>query len=332
MDIMQIKFNRLDRLYEEHKTDIISIADKVYSSGQVLQDKSIHQLEEKIAAMCQRKYAIAVGSCTDAITMTLRMIRMSDSYPLVGVTKFTFPGSYTGIESLGLTAAFFDYNKETFQPIYPDSLFNCNTIIAVNLFGQMMDMNHLQQLCGETTSLIEDAAQSFTSNYNGKPAGSFGWVSCLSFDPTKICPAFSTGGMCLTNQSNIYKDLKYRHYKYNGQNSQMDTFTANLLLYWLPKLPEWEEKRREIAAAYNTGLSIPQIKLPVLIEKSKHIWHKFVIRCERRDELKKYLAIKGIETKIHYDIDKEVLSLPIYPQLLKEEIDYIIQCTRRFYL
>lgn len=332
-----IKFHRIDRLYNTYRPKVIGLLDKVYRSGQVLQGKSITELESKIALLTQRKYAIAVGSCTDALVFSLMSlgIKVND---VVLVTDFTFESSKTCILRLNAIPRYCPIENDYFmmdlralEKLLTPSI---KVLIVVNLFGQMQDMDKILMLANKQgIRIIEDAAQSFTSSWCGRSAGSFGDVSCLSFDPTKILPAFSTAGMVVTNDGKIANDIRYFRYKNYGCNSQTSTFQAELLKYWLGYLEEWEIERLHIARRYMRELKgVKEIVLPKTHSLSTHIWHKFVIKAQKRDELKLYLAKQGIETKIHYFPHPQVLSLPIYPWLEDKEVDRVIENIRRFYV
>lgn len=333
-----IKFHRIDRLYTAHKEAILKIADEVYSEGQVLRGSAVSELEATVAQMCGRKYALAVGSCTDALTLALMNMELEYNDKVI-VTPFTFDASITSIKRAGGMPVYHDILTEDFHmDLYSlDEVGDEFTkgVVGVNLFGQMMDMIWLERYCREQgLFLVEDAAQSFTSEYKGRPAGSFGDISCISFDPTKIFPAFSTGGMLLTDEYKYYENAKFWSYKNFGQNSQLSTFDAALILYWFKWKEKFEERRREIAMDYCRGLeSVKEVELPKLNSGSKHIWHKFVIRCDRRNLLMSYLKGAGIETKIHYNVPggEDVLSLPIYPHLLDSEQKTIIDFIKKFY-
>lgn len=332
----KIKFAGLDRLYLQHKSDIDKIINKVYSSGQVLQGRSVKELEEKISAICHRKYALAVGSCTDALYFSLLSLALWEDSILVN--KYTFDASKTSINKIWSNRIEIDMDNN-FQ-IDLDKLekeldnYQFGGIVFVNLHGQMTNMDRATEICKKyNLKMVEDAAQSFTSSWNGKPAGSWGDISCLSFDPTKICPAFATGGMVLTDDEELYKELKRVHYKNFGSNSQLSTLQAEILLYWLPLLPEWENRRKHIALYYDLGLKeIGDIETPLQIEGSNHIYHKYVIKTKKSEQLQQYLKEKGIETKIHYPGFTGILSLPIYPQMTNEEINIVIDKVKEFYI
>lgn len=364
--VKEIKFHRIDRLYEAHQKDIDRIGREVYSSGQVLGDKSIRALEERIGDMCKRKYAVALGSCTDALYYALQATDLVNCSVLVNM--MTFEASKSCIRRAGGHEEYFWHDECTFLPDFDDiestlniSFANIRGIVFVNLFGQMADMKEAVKLARKHNLVfIEDAAQSFTSHHRFKPAGSFGDVSCLSFDPMKVVPAFGTAGMLLTNRKDIAASARFHSYKNYGSNCQMTTFNARLINYWLDHLPELEEMRIEIAKRYNFGLmGLPHVKLPIEVADSKHVFHKFVIKCKDNKKLKEFLAVNDIATKIHYEsgevqavegntevtgedigniMDRQfsrhnnsMLSLPIYPYMEDEEVDRVVECIRNFY-
>lgn len=327
-----IKFSRLDRLYQRHTKEILEIVDNVYSTGQVLKDKQVKALEERIASMCNRKYAVALGSCTDALYQAVYATGLSGK--TIAVNDLTFEASKSCIRRAhGRKIEIVPDKNYQLDIASLKSLLKSEVIeglICVNLFGQMGDMEEITNLCNDfNITLIEDAAQSFTSSWKGKPAGSFGDVSCLSFDPMKILPAFATGGMLLTDNKEIADSARKNSYRVYGTNSQLSTLQAALLLYFIDFLPVWERELKEIAKEYKKGLQ-GIVDLPQEEPNSNHIWHKFVIETDDRDNLMKYLAENGIEAKVHYEPYKRVLSLPIYPWLHNSEVDYIIDKIKEF--
>ena len=331
-----IKFHRIDRLYETHKNIINDIVVKTYSTGQVLKGPALEKLEDRIAQMTERKYAVALGSCTDALSLALVTLGLGYG-DRIAAPAFTFDASYTCITRVGATRVivpsewdFFMMDLERLEAVLKGGV---KALVCVNLFGQMMDMARVVELASRFRVLVvEDAAQSFTSSHGVRPAGSFGEISCISFDPTKIVPAFSTGGMAVTDDKEHAQMLRYYSYKNYGCNSQLSSLQAEIILYWLNFIDIWEDMRRKIANKYMVGLvPVSEITLPKVHNDTKHVWHKFVIKAKKRDKLKKYLLEKGIETKVHYAPNKEVLSLPIYPHLYDYEIKRVIKWIKAFY-
>lgn len=367
---LNIPFFALDRQFAENKKEFLKKISTVLSTGQVLQGPSVSQLENKIAHYCNRKYAIAVGSCTDALAFALVSAGVKPGDEVL-VTSFSFIASVSPILRVGAVPVFIDIESDYYmmdlndakKKITPKTKF----LIAVHLFGQCLNMDEVEKFASECNlTIIEDAAQSLGSFFNKRSAGNLGLISCISFDPTKVLGSFGSGGMVLTDSKEIADDIKKLRYHGKdtatgdflrlGYNSQLSSEHSALLSYKLDLLPKWIEKRNLIAKRYidelgNTeGIFCPRIRY-----NSAHNWHKFVIRYKNRDVLRKYLLDCGIQTMIHYPkplsdipyiseyvgksyevqtartISSEVLSLPIYPELTKDEIDYTIKIVKKFF-
>jgi len=244
-------------------------------------------------------------------------------------------------------------------------------IIVVHLFGQMAPMDDLVPLSANRgIPLIEDAAQSIGARRkvegSWRVAGEMGWVGTLSFFPTKNLGGYGDGGMILTQDTVLADRLaRYRrhggakdyHHDEVGTNSRLDTLQAAVLLAKLPSLASWSAARRERALRYSESLvQIPEVTPPVVDQANEHIFHQFTIRAERRDTLKKFLADRGIGTGVYYRVPlhqqpcfaglaedkpplvmtdqaaREVLSLPVYPELTDAQQDWVIESIRAFYL
>lgn len=334
---MNIKFHRIDRLYDMHSAMFHIEMERTYRDGRVLQSHHIKDLEEQVASLCNRRHAVLVGSCTDALSFALIALGI-DFGDLVIAPSFTFPATHTCIERLQgekflvrQEDRYFQMDLDYLENECFNELRHAKAIIVANLFGQMSNMDRLNAIAEKYhIPIIEDAAQSFTSMWDARPAGSFGEVSCISFDPTKIIPAFSTGGMLLTDNPHIADNVRFYRYKNFGCNSQMSTFQVKILLYWLGFIDLWENKRRNIATEYTCRLA-PFVETPETLPLSKHVWHKYVIKAKDRDKLQKHLLDNGVETKLHYAPHPSVLSLPIYPHLRTDEVEYVCEKIIEFY-
>jgi len=240
-------------------------------------------------------------------------------------------------------------------------------IIAVHLFGEMMDVDELEKTASKYNLIvIEDAAQTLGSEWNGKKAGSIGTCSCISFDPTKIIGAFGNGGILLTDNSEICNTVSALRNHGNhlasgnleklGYNSKMSEAQAALIVYQLNLLPKLISKREKIALLYNENLKdIDQISNLQHCDHGISNFHKYVIKVERRDVLQTHLKERGIQTKIHYPYlipelkifrltdnkiasftyaqkaKSEVLSLPIYPELTQNEVMEVCKAIKEFF-
>ncbi|HLD11234.1 MAG TPA: DegT/DnrJ/EryC1/StrS family aminotransferase [Candidatus Nanoarchaeia archaeon] len=366
---MKIPFFGKERYYQDNKDQILKIIEKVYLHGKVVMGPEVDDFEKKIAKYCDRKYGVAVGSCTDALYFSFLTagIKKDDEVLLTG---FSFIASVTCILRAGGSPVFVDIDPKTYMMDSKD-LENKITdktrfILAVDIFGDALNIVELEAIGKKYgLTIIEDAAQSIGSKYNDRKVGSLGLCSCISFDPTKILSAQSNGGIILTDDFDFYETLcKLRYHGKNkigefeilGFNSRISSAQAAILSFNLDNLNFWIGRHREIADMYFRGLSnISQLKMPLNRRETRHVYHKFVMRTEKRNDLKKWLIENNIGCMIHYDkallenklfenfifraeglnvinkIKKEVISLPIHAWLTDEEVNYIIQKIKEFY-
>ena len=367
--LFNIPFFGIDRMFKEHSAEIMDCVSSVYKSGKVLMGPEVDEFEVQLASLCQRKYAISVGSCTDALYFSLLCsgIRPGDE---IIVTSFSFIASVSPILRIGAIPVFTDTDPSSCQMNIHDIenkiTSKTKAILGVHLFGAMLDIEKLEAIAKKhKLILIEDAAQSLGAGISNRKAGSMGDISCLSFDPTKIIGAFGNGGMVLTDNPDFFDQLKKLRYhgksvKGNdfeilGFNSRIATSQASIMLYELKQLKNWIDKRNKVARFYLDHLKNNlQIILPEYPQSGIHCFHKFVIKCDKRNELKGYLENKGIQTMIHYpkalfeyelfkqypfkaenishthELKTKVLSLPVYPELSENEIDYICKSIIEF--
>jgi len=239
-------------------------------------------------------------------------------------------------------------------------------IIPVHLYGQVAEMKSLEQVSSEENiPIIEDSAQAHGARYNGRRAGSFGWTGCFSFYPSKNLGALGDGGMVVTSDAVVERRIRmlrdYGQSRKNehleiGFNSRLDEIQAAALRVKLTVLGGNNEKRAAAAAAYSERLvGVLGVETPKVRPGSTHIYHLFVIRCEERDGLKGHLQKRGVSTGIHYPVPPhlqpaysqlgykrgafpvterlvgEILSLPMFPSIRTDEIDYVCESIREFY-
>jgi dTDP-4-amino-4,6-dideoxygalactose transaminase len=276
---------------------------------------------------------------------------------------------YTGAKPVFVDCSEEDFNLDLSQvedvlKKYKNKL-NIKAIMPVHLYGQCCNMDEVVNLAKKYDLLIvEDACQAHGAKFKNKPAGSFGECAAFSFYPSKNLGCFGDGGIVVTNNESIYNKIcmlrnygqkeKYIHLEL-GYNSRLDNLQAGILRVKLKYLEQWNQQRIELANYYIEKLSSNKnIVLPKIKNDKKHIWHLFVIRTKQRDELRKYLAENGVETGIHYPVplhltpsfkwlgykhgdfpiaekfSNEILSLPIFPGMTKDEIDYVIEVIQKF--
>ena len=366
---MNIPFYNIDRYYQKNKENILAITDAVFSSGKVIAGAEVNAFEENIAAFCGRKYAVSVGSCTDALYFALNACGVSACDEVI-ITGFSFIASVTPVLRSGAVPVFVDIDPDFFTMdlgrIEAVISHKTKAIIAVHLFGQMLNMNALAEIAGKHhLVLIEDAAQALGSSYNGTKAGSTGQMSCISFDPSKIISTFGSGGIVLTDDESLFqKALSLRYhgksisgdFETQGYNSRLNTLQAAIASYQLENIEQIIADRNRVANKYTNAFSrLPQVKPPAGMSSSVNIFHKYVIKTEQRNELARHLKNNGIELMVHYskalfeygifssspfktgeikhihEIKGKVLSLPIFPELTEEETDYVIQKVQEYF-
>jgi dTDP-4-amino-4,6-dideoxygalactose transaminase len=325
---LEVPLLDLKAQYEAIKEEIIAATLEVYESQRFILGPKVEELERRIAAYAQVKYAVGVSSGTDALLISLMSAGIGPG-DLVITSPYTFFSTAGSIVRLGATPVFVDIDCRTYN-IDPEKLekrisilsaaerSRLKAIIPVHLFGQCADMDDIIGIAGSLGILvIEDAAQAIGAEYMSsdgsmKRAGSMGDYGCFSFFPSKNLGSFGDGGMVTTDDGEAFQRLrimrvhgahpKYYH-KVIGGNFRVDALQAAILLIKLNYLDEWTEKRRRNARTYRelfTRQGIEGIELP-FENKGRHIYNQFVIKIDqRRDELKRYLTDQGIGCEVYY--------------------------------
>lgn len=349
MDGYKIKFSGIDRLYDAYSWRLARRAKKVWQSGDVLQGVQLQQLESEIAKKYKRKYAVGVGSATDGLYFAMKALGLGKGSTVV-CPAFSYIATAGAIRRIGADIHFVDtdYNGNIGDwqgHGLPDA------VLYVNMFGNPADYKRLREYCDKhKIPLIEDAAQSQGAAFGKIPSGAMGDVSVFSFDPMKNMPSFGGGGMVLTDSVDVRDSIisLRRHglrgkQKY-GYNSLISEDHASQLLLLLDKFDRLQGMREKVCRRYKKNM--PEIQFICAAPHTTSSNHKLVILTDRRDELQAYLGSKGIETKIHYTktLDTQnvgsypnaeklcvtALSLPIYPHLKKQEVDYICDKIKEF--
>jgi len=322
----------------------------------------IVELERQIAGLSDCRYAVGVSSGTDALLCSMMALGLGPGDEVI-TPPFTFFATAGSIVRAGATPIFVDVDPRTYN-LNPELIERALTprtkaIVPVHLFGQMCDMDPIMEIADRhRLHVIEDAAQSISAVYKGRKAGSIGTVGCFSFFPSKNLGAAGDGGMIVTNDEALAKKMalyrnhgaepKYYH-QFVGGNFRLDPIQAAVLLAKLPFLDQWSAARRRNAEYYNRCFQGAAIVTPFLLSDCVSIYNQYVIRVERRDTLLASLRAKDIGTEIYYPVPlheqecfshlrdrqdgcpvsskiaREVLALPIYPELSEAQLAFVAE-------
>lgn len=327
---MDIPLLDLKAQYETIKEEVIAATMEVYESQRFILGPKAEELERKIAAYTQARYAVGVSSGTDALLISLMSAGIGPG-DLVVTSPYTFFSTAGSIARLGAIPVFVDIDHLTYN-IDPEKLekristmsaeerSRLKAIVPVHLFGQCADMDSIIAVAKSLgIVIIEDAAQAIGAEYNSsdgslKRAGSVGNYGCFSFFPSKNLGSFGDGGMVTTSDEEAFQRLKIMrvhgsqpkyHHKLIGGCFRLDDLQAAILLVKFNYLDRWTEKRRENACTYRELFAkrgIEAIELP-FENKGRHIYNQFVIKIShKRDELKRYLTNQGIGCEIYYPV------------------------------
>jgi dTDP-4-amino-4,6-dideoxygalactose transaminase len=367
--VEKIPFVDLGAQYRGIKSEIDSVIADVISETAFIGGKYVKQFEADFAKEIGVNHVIACANGTDSLYITMKSLGIGQGDEVMTVANSWISSSET-ISQTGAKPIFIDIEGEFMSmdaSLLEKSLTpKTKAIIAVHLHGQYIDLDPIKVFCNKNNIyLIEDCAQAHLSSYNGKIAGTNGIAGSFSFYPGKNLGAYGDAGCIITNDSHLADKcrmfanhgalVKHQHL-IEGINSRLDGLQAAILGVKLPYLKTWTALRRKNAALYNEALNgITQVITPTERPNTQHSYHLYVIRCDDRDALKVYLQENGIETVIHYptplpllaayqkqgyeatafpvskSISKEILSLPIYPELSHAQIETIAQTIKAFY-
>jgi dTDP-4-amino-4,6-dideoxygalactose transaminase len=359
--MQKVKMLNLERQYASLRPKIDEAIDTVLERQHFILGPEVSALESEVANYCQVGHAVGVASGTDALILALKAAGVGPGDEVI-VPAFTFVATADAVSMLGATPIFADIDPITYT-MDPDGLEKLVTIatkaiIAVHLYGQAADIFSIAKFArAHKLALLGDTAQALGATYAGDAVCSFGDLGCLSFFPSKNLGAYGDGGMIVTKNAEhasflrmarAHGSAKKYTSEFLGWNSRLDELQAAILRIKLPHLDQWNEQRRERAALYDRALrEIDEIILPETAEGRTHVFHQYTIRVPDRDAVQARLREMGIETAVHYPIPlhlqpmyrhlgyqknslpeaeraaAEVLSLPIYPDLLDEEVECV---------
>ncbi len=359
---MEVPLLDLKGQYATIREQVMKAVAEVLESQVCIGGPKVAELEKQVAAVSNCEYAVGVSSGTDAILNCLMSMEIGPKDEII-TTPFTFFATVGCIARVGAKPVLIDIDPRTYN-IDPNLIEAAVTkrtraIMPVHLYGQMADMDPIMEVARRRKlAVIEDAAQSITSTYKGRKAGSIGTAGCFSFFPSKNLGGIGDGGMVVTNDETLFKRLmmmrnhgsepKYYH-KYVGGNFRLDPVQAAALLVKLPHLDDWSEARRRNAAYYNKRFAGTAVQTPWISPDCKTIYNQYCIRVPRRDELVAHLKAAKIGCEIYYPVPAhmqecfaylgykrgdfpeaeraagEILALPIYPELTRPMQDAVVE-------
>ena len=363
---MKIDLAVVGRQFELYQQEYEDAALKVLRSGWYILGKELEAFEKEFSDFVERKYCVGLNSGLDALILSVRALGIGSGDEVI-VQANTYIATVLGITENGATPVF----------VEPDKFYNIDSskivvvitdktkaIMVVHLYGQATNMEEIVKIAKKyNLKIIEDCAQSHGARYNGTMTGSFGDIGCFSFYPTKNLGSFGDSGAIVTDDENLYKNIKMlRNYgsqiKYHneiqGVNSRLDEIQAALLRVKLKHLKELNDERKKIGNMFMHGIKNSKIVLPEVNEKCDHVYHQFVVCTDNRSEFQRYLLDCGIKTAIHYPIPphlaecyqslgyhindfpitekyaNEVISLPMFNGMTDKEIEYVIDVCNKF--
>jgi len=365
---MKVPILDLKTQYAKYKSEVMRAVEEVCDSQILCLGPAVEKFEKETAGYCGCKYATGVSSGTDALLLSLMAAGIGTGDEVI-TTPFTFFATAGVVSRLGAKPVFADVDSRTYNidPAKIGDKINSRTraIIPVHLFGQMAQMKPIMEIARRHKLLVvEDAAQTMGATQDGKKAGSIGDIGCYSFYPTKNIGAFGDAGLVTTNNEKLAEKIRLLRvhgenpryfYRMIGGNFRMDNIQGAVLSVKLKYLDEWNKKRRENAAIYDGIFSGTVVKTPEIEPNNVSIYHQYTILAPKRDELQGYLAEQGIGVGIFYPrplhlqdcfkglgykkgdlpvaegLAEKVLSLPIYPELTREQIEYVAKTVLKFY-
>lgn len=364
---MKIPFVSFLPMEQELNKDLYEAFERVFTRSWYIKGVENEVFEKVFAEYCNTDYCVGVGNGLDALMLILKALDVGSGDEVI-IPSNTYIATALAVTYIGADLVFVEPDIKTFN-IDPNKIEEKITkktkvIIPVHLYGQACDMDSIMDIAKKyRLYVVEDCAQAHGATYKGRKIGSFGDAAGFSFYPGKNLGALGDAGAIVTNNKeladkvkilgNYGSDYKYHHI-YQGNNSRLDEMQAAFLITKLPYLEKMNVERRKIAQKYLEGIMNPKVILPFIPNDMIPVWHIFGIRCNRRNELEKFLNDAGIDTNKHYpipmhlqdcyknlgykegdfpiaeEISNTELSIPIYYGMTNEEIQYVINKINEF--
>jgi dTDP-4-amino-4,6-dideoxygalactose transaminase len=363
---MKVLFNDVKAVHDTIASDLDGALQCVLRSGRFILGHEVELFEAEFAAYCGVEHCVGVASGTEALQLALLSCGIGPGDEVITVAHTAMPTAFA-IAATGAIPVFVDIDPKTYT-LNADQLpvalsAKTRAIVPVHLYGHCAEMDAILEFAVlHNLFVIEDAAQAHGASYKGRKAGSMGNLGCFSFYPSKNLGACGDGGAVVTNDSELttrlrrlrnYGEVRKYHHEAMGYNSRLDELQAAILRVKLPHLEMWNESRRNLATGYLSRLE-ERFCLPQVMRGCVHNFHLFVIQSKDRDELQEHLRAHNIETLIHYPIPchlqlafrniehrccglsvtervaRRILSLPMFPLLSTEQMEYVAQCVNLF--
>lgn len=365
---MKIPFLSFEKMNADVKQQTLSSFESFFDKHWYILGEQVKQFEQDYARFNQTQFAVGVANGLDALIIALKTLNIGEGDEVI-VPSNTYIASWLAVSYVGAIPIPVEPNTNTFNinPLLIEAKITAKTkaIMPVHLYGQCCEMDAIMSIATKhKLFVVEDNAQSQGAMYNGKLSGSFGDINGTSFYPGKNLGAFGDAGAITTNTESLatraaiirnYGSEKKYYNQELGINSRLDEVQAGFLSIKLNHLADWNTQRNTIAKQYINSLSgLPNLILPVIAEQATSVYHLFVIRTKQRDQLQAFLTEKGIGTLIHYPVPPHLqqayqslgykkgdfpiaeemadtcLSLPMYPGITTEQVDYICKTIKLF--
>jgi len=348
--------------------EIRAAIDRVVTHGQFILGPDVEAFEEEFARLAGVRFAVGVSSGLDALRLSLDAAGVGAGDEVL-LPANTFIATALAISAVGASPVLVDVDADTFNidvgQIESRITPRTRAIVPVHLYGQAADMAAIVALANRRgLRIVEDACQAHGARVDGRSCGTLGDLGCFSFYPGKNLGAFGDGGLVVTDDASLaaavrrlrsYGEARKYDHQMKGLNARLDTLQAAILRVKLPHLEAWNDARRRHARAYTSGLTgLASVATPPVGDERAHVFHLYVIRLARRDELQAFLRARGIQTGIHYPIPihrqpayaeladaggglpvterlaGEVLSLPMFPELTAGQIARVTEAISEF--
>lgn len=368
---MRVPMLDLSEQYQDLKQEVLSKLDEVMSSSRFILGDNVKKLEKDVAAYSEAQYGIGVANGSDALHIALQAsgVQAGDEVITTPFTFFATAGAIARAGAkpvfVDIDPVTFNIDPSKIEEVITE---RTKAIIPVHLYGQTADMDPIIEIAKKhNLYIVEDSAQAIGATYKGRKTGSLGDTCCFSFFPTKNLGAYGDAGMVVTSNEDLAEKMrvirvhgskpKYYHHVL-GYNSRLDEMQAAVLNVKFPHLNSWVEKRRQHAKMYTDLLKKElgdQVVTPIEVEGNFHVFHQYTIRVEKRNELQSFLKENGVETMVYYPLPlhvqpvfkelgykvgdfphsekaaNEAISLPMFPELKQEQIEYVVENIVKFF-